>query len=336
MTRKSQGIREVAAEAGVSVTTVSHALSGHGVVSGETRQRVQAAADRLGYAPNRIARALRSSRSNVLAFVGEELATSPSAGPVLAGAQAAAAELGFMIMIVNAQHGVIDGPQVEALLAQQVDATIFVAASHRAIDLPGRLDTGRTVLVGAWDPARGIPAIVPDEVAIGRLATEHLLRAGHRDIVHLTVDDGMPASVGRAEGFCAAMGDAGRHPRVFRVPGPADARAGAAAMRAARAADTAPDAVFAFDDVMAMGVYQEAGALVQSRLSVVGAGDLRPVAESLRPALTSVALPWAEMGRRAVAIAVGMPVPDAVGESIARLPGVLVERASVRSRAATT
>jgi LacI family transcriptional regulator len=333
MVWESPGIRGVAEAAGVSVTTVSHALSGRGQVSGETRLRVQETAARLGYTPNRIARALRSNRTNLLGFISEEIATSPFAGQILVGAQEAAAERGLMLMIVNVMRGTTGAPQIEALLAQQVDAMIFASSSHRMMHTPSKLDPARTVLVDAYDPARKSPAIVPDEIGIGLLATRRLLDAGHRRVVHITVEERVPAVGGRERGYNGAMEEAGHRALVVRVPGPADARAGSAAIRRAIAMENAITAVFAFNDQMAMGVYQEISlnptVSIPWEMSIVGVDDLQLIAAALRPGLTTIALPHAEMGRRAVELAAELPVENPGQAEIIRLPGRLVERGSV-------
>ena len=90
---KRVGIVDVAAAAGVSVTTVSHALNGRGQVNPETRARVERVAAELGYSPNRIATALRNQRSGIIGFVSDEIATTPFAGRILLGAQDASAEV---------------------------------------------------------------------------------------------------------------------------------------------------------------------------------------------------------------------------------------------------
>lgn len=336
MMRQNPGIRDVALAASVSVTTVSHALSGRGHVSAATRLRVAAAAAALGYAPNRIARALRSQKSNLLGFISEEIATTPYAGQILVGAQEAAAELGVMLMIVNVPRGVVDHPQIDALLEQQVDAVIFASSSHRMIHTPRRLDPTRTILLDAFDPHRAIPAVIPDEVSIGFLATRTLLDAGHRCILHISVDEDAPAVGGRERGYIAAMREIGEHPLIMTVPGPADAPAGSHAIRRALASGLDFTAVFAFNDQMAMGVYQEVGSdpaiSIPVALSVIGVDNLTLVAEALRPGLTTVALPHAQMGRRAVELAALLPTDADKLATIVRLPGELVCRDSIERR----
>ena len=94
-------IRDVAAEAGVSVTTVSHVLNhfSGARVSEETRQRVEASAERLGYAANGLARGLRLQRSQTLGLLSDEIATTPHAGRIILGAQETASARGWVLTI---------------------------------------------------------------------------------------------------------------------------------------------------------------------------------------------------------------------------------------------
>lgn len=332
MARKSEGIRAVAEAAGVSVTTVSHALNGRGQVSVATRRKVEEAAARLGYAPNRFAAGLRSARTGLIGLVSEEIATTPYAGSILVGAQEAAAEQGSMVMIVDVVRDCLDSRAIDVLLAQRVDAVIFASSSHRVLAAPDRLDPLRTVLVDAQDPTRRSPSVVPDELAIGLAGTRRLLDAGHREILHVTVDEDVPAVEGRERGFRGAMQEAAGTPHVVRTTGPGDAAAGSIAVRRAIGAGVRFTAVFAFNDQMAMGVYQELAVLgrrVPDDVSVVGVDDLEIVAGALRPGLTTVALPHREMGRRAVELTAVLPAALTAPAETVRLAGRLVERASV-------
>lgn len=331
------GIRDVAAEAGVSITTVSHALSGKGTVSARTRQRVEDAVERLGYAPNPIARAMRTDRRSVLGFVSEEIASTPYAGKIIVGAQAEAAEHGHVLMIVDIAADAFDDPRIDVLVQRQVDAVIFASASNRVVRTPRSLDPARTVLLDAFDPDAPVPSVVPDELDIATTAVRALMDAGHRRIVHLTVQGDGPAVRGRERGYLQAMDEAGLPSRVVRSAGTAgDTAAGYAAATAMLAEGPAPTAVFTFNDQMAMGVYQvaaEHGLHIGRDLSVVGVDDLQLIAAALRPGLTTVALPHEQMGRAAVRRALAQtgalpPVDDPRG-SVERLRGELVVRGSV-------
>jgi LacI family transcriptional regulator len=329
---KRVGIRDVAAAAGVSVTTVSHALNGRGQVNHDTRSRVERVAEELGYHPNRIATALVSRRSGIIGFVSDEIATTPYAGRVLLGAQEAAAEHGRLLVMVDSNGDPdLEQRQIAALRAQQVDAIVYARMYHQVIAVPAALRDLPVVLVDAAAPGADEPSVVPDEIGIGRDATQHLLAAGHRRIVHLTIDDRGPGHDGRIEGYRAAMSDAGLPPALVSVPGPADARAGFDAFQ--RAWRDRPTAVFCFNDEMAFGVYQaarELGVALPAQLSVVGVDDFTPISAQLRPGLTTVALPHYEMGRWSIRAALAL-IDDAEpeGERQLRMSARLIERDSV-------
>ncbi|WP_255447063.1 LacI family DNA-binding transcriptional regulator [Schumannella soli] len=343
MTRREQdamaqrvGIREVARQAGVSVTTVSHALNDRGQVSAATREHVKRIAVELGYAPNRIASALRSQRSRLIGFVSDEIAATPFSGRVITGAQDAASELGLMLMVVDsARDSGLEERQIDTLLAQQVDGVVYARMFHQLADVPATLGAHPTMLVDAVDRAGVQPSIVPDEVQIGRIATEHLIEAGHRRIAHLTLEQQGEARDGREAGFLATMRECGLSGPVIRVPGIGDAVAGRRAATELLRRHPEITAVLCFNDQVAMGVYQvaqAAGLRIPQQLSVVGVDDFWPISEGLDPVLTTVALPHYAMGRLAItrleALISGQP--DASPRE-ARLACELVRRASVAS-----
>ena len=336
---KRVGIHDVARATGVSVTTVSHALNGRGQVSAETRMRVQAAAAELGYSPNRIASALRGQRTGVIGFVSDEIATTPFAGRILLGAQDASAELGTLLMVVNSNGDAeVERAQIGALLAQRVDAIVYATMGHRRTRLPELLAGVPTVLVNTFDPDADVVSVVPDEEGIGYTATRRLLDAGHRSVVHLTIEHPGPAVERRQRGYEKAMAESGSEASVVRVPGRANAAAGREALRRAVADQPELTAVVCFNDLMAMGVYQvaaiELDLRIPDRLSVVGVDNLETVAAQLLPGLTTVALPHYEMGRWGLARAAGLAGDRELPVEQTLLPGPLVERDSVAPAAA--
>ena len=334
---KPVGIEDVARAASVSITTVSHALSGRGQVAIATREKVRRVAAELGYSPNRLASALRGRRSQILGFVSDDIATTPFATRVVLGAQDAAAEHGQLLVVVNSNSDrSIESEQIAALLTAQIDAVVYARMFHQgAIAVPPELTGIPTSLLDTADENGVIRSVVPDEEQIGRLATETLLAAGHTRIAHLTVYGVGRVGVGRQVGYAEAMRAAGLEPVVFTGGDPGDSAAGRSAfasMWEAGALDVT--AVFAFNDPMAMGVYQaaiRAGVSVPDDLSVIGVDDFEPVAAALLPGLTTVSLPHYEMGRWGVETSLrildGTDPGDAPVQT--RLPGTLVTRQSV-------
>lgn len=303
--RRRPSIAAVAAAAGVSATTVSHALSGTRPVRAETRDRVIRAAAELGYTPNRLASGLRLQRTGVIGLASDRIATTAFAGRIVQGAQQAARERDVVVMVVDSEGDAeLEARQLRSLVDHRVDGVLLARMFHQQVPRPEALGATPVVLVdavplGGWN----VPSIAPDEHAIAAFAVEHLLAAGHRRIAFATTVDATPASRGREAGFRAALSAAGLDGSRAPVErGASDAVGGRGAGR--RLLDPAsterPTAVFCFNDQMAMGVYQAAASLgldVPRDCSVLGVDDLDIVAEALVPALTTIALPHRAMGQ---------------------------------------
>jgi LacI family transcriptional regulator len=299
------GLAEVAAEAGVSPSTVSHALNGTRAVRAETLERVVRAAERLGYTHNRAARGRAKRRTAVVGLVIDCIATTPFAGRIIQGAQEAARERGILLMVVDSGGDLeLEEGQLRALADRRVDGILLARSSHQEIERPDGIGDIPVVLIDAV-PAHGwaVPAVAPDERGIAATAVAHLLAAGHQYVAFITAAGDTPATRGRYAGFRSAVEWAGlydTHAVVERAE--PDAAGGRRIGR--RLLDHAPGerptAIFCFNDQMAMGVYQAAEALgleVPRDCSVVGVDDLEIVAAALDPGLTTMALPHREMGR---------------------------------------
>ncbi|MRG60714.1 substrate-binding domain-containing protein [Agromyces sp. CFH 90414] len=296
-------IKQVAAAAGVSITTVSHVLN---EVPGkrihpETRERVLAEAARLGYAPNMLAQSLRTQRSHTIGLIGDEIATTPFAGKIILGAQDVATAHDSVVFVVNTGYErEVENREIDALLRRQVDGILYAAMYHRPVELPAKLAGVPTVLINASCADPAVPWVVPDEAAGGEDAAEALLSAGHRRLAFVNDVDDIPAAFGREEGFrrrAAAWGVPQEDLRV--VAAEADPEGGYQA--AVRLLDEVerPTGIFCFNDRMAMGVYRAAAELdlrVPSDVSIVGFDNQDFIADGLHPGLTTVELPHYDMG----------------------------------------
>ncbi len=301
------GIRDVAKAAGVSVTTVSHALNpaGGSRVKTETRELIRAVAKDLGYAPNRLASGLRNQRSQILGLVSDEITTTPFAGAMIRGAQDAAYERGYVLMVVNSGlDAELENHEIRTLQQHQVDGIVYARMYHQGVTLPKELGTLPIVLLDAATADRSISSVVPDEVAAAETAVEALVRAGHTRIGMLNNVDNIPATHGRLQGYRNALG---RHGLQFQpelvTTGVADTSGGREAALELLQRPGRPTALFCFSDRVAMGAYQAAAALglrIPEDLSIVGTDNLELIAAALWPGLTTVALPHYEMGRWAV------------------------------------
>ncbi|GAB4013854.1 LacI family DNA-binding transcriptional regulator [Nocardioides ultimimeridianus] len=299
-------IKDVAEAAGVSVSTVSLVLNDApgARIGTDTRERVRRAADQLQYRPSSLARSLRMQRSGTLGLVSDEIASTPHAGQIIAGAHEAASNLGLTLILVDTGvERVNETREIESLLQRHVDGILYAAMYHREVEVPRLITDLPVVLVDAASVDGGYPSVVPDEEAGGYAAARELLDAGHRRIGFLTNVDDIPATRGRLAGFRRAHDELGV---------PVDDRLVVAAVSetlpgyvAARELleQRRPTALFCFNDRMAMGAYRaatELGLRIPDDLSIIGYDDQQLISAGLFPALTTVALPHFQMGVRGV------------------------------------
>ena len=309
-------IAAVAAEAGVGVGTVSRVLNGSPSVSEDTRRRVLEAIATLDYQPSAVARALSTGRTHAVAVVAPFF-TQPSVVERLRGVSRALSEARHQLILIDVERpeqrrdvfrsASIRG-RYDALLTVSLAPTDSEARRLEAAGLP-------VVLIDRTHAA--LPTITVDDVTGGRLAAEHLLARGHRDIAFIGDEAqnafGFDSSARRHEGFAAALDEAGvtlSPDRVLlRRHGREPARAAAVELFAR---SERPSAIFATSDIQAIGVLeaaQEAGLRVPEDLSVIGFDDVE-AATYVR--LTTVAQPLRESG----ALGVRMVLRRLEGEQV--------------------
>lgn len=301
------GIREVAKAAGVSVTTVSHALNDATSfrVKAATQQHIREVAKDLGYAPNRLASGLRNQRSQILGLVSDEITTTPFAGALIRGAQDAAYERGYVVMVVNSgMDSELENREITMLQQHQVDGVLYARMYHQSAQVPAQLTGLPIVLLDAVTEDKSISSIVPNEVGAAETAVEALIRAGHTRIGMINNSDDIPATRGRQEGFLNALRRHGlEHDPCTYVIGTAHTQGGRDAAFELLSQKNRPTALFCFNDRVAMGAYQAAtllGLRIPEDVSIIGIDNLEIIADALWPGLTTVALPHYEMGRWAV------------------------------------
>jgi LacI family transcriptional regulator len=330
--------------AGVSPSTVSVVLNDvHGArVADDTRRRVFAAADELGYAPDPLARGLRTRRSNLIGFVSDDIATTPYAGQMVQGAQDAAWKAGLLLVLVNTGGDAgVEQRALGALQQRRVDGIVYATMFHRVLDVPRLRRVLPMVLLDATPSAStpasaGTPFVAPDEVAGAVSAVTELLDHGHRRVGFVSLPSPGPATDGRLRGYTETLAAAGIafDPELVEFDD-SDASGGYHAVGRLLDLPEPPTAVFCFNDEMAMGAYRaaaERGLRIPDDLSVVGYDDHALIASSLSPALTTVALPHYDMGVTAMetllCLTGDLPASDRPLQVFAHCP--LVRRGSVR------
>jgi len=300
-TRRPPVMRDVARLAGVSHQTVSRVLNDSPLVSDEARERVLEAVAQLGYRLHASARALATRRTMHLGVicVGVEQ-YGPSVMLVATAAEARRA--GYITNLHPLES--VDRPAMKAALdtltRDSVDGIIVIAPTDSAAAAVEGLETDVPLVMFEPGIDNGTTKIAIDESLGARLATQHLLDLGHRTVHHVSGPRGWLGTRARIDGWRSALSAAGR-PAPEPVSGDWSSAGGhAAGQRLARDPDVT--AVFAANDQMAIGVIaalSDCGRHVPDDVSVVGFDDLPEVAWS-RPALTTVDLDFAEVGRRCV------------------------------------
>jgi LacI family transcriptional regulator len=303
-------LRDIARDAGVSVTTASRAL--HGVTGGArapsaaTAARVRASAARLGYSRDQLATGLRTRRSRLLGMLVPRL-TDPVLATIYEGVEAAARDAGYRTVVANT----FDDPDEQraraaVMLDHRVDGLIIGDGSDRG-DLLADLDRRGVPFVLVSRRVDGHPAVTGDDVTGGRLVAEHLLERGHERVAVLAGEPYASTGRDRAAGFLERWSAAGRTVPAERVVhGPFDVAGGRWAMQRVLEAGPPPTAVFAVNDftaIGAMGALRDAELRVGRDVALVGYNDVSISAELPVP-LSTVAAPNDEMGRRAVELLV--------------------------------
>lgn len=313
--RSGTTMNDVAAAAGVSQATVSLVLNDAAGTrfSEETRRKVQATAHELGYRTNAHAKVLRDGVAGMIGFVGDFVATAPFAGKIIEGAQARAWEAGLLLLTVNTGGDkALEAASLEAMLSYKVAGVVYAAMYHRVLDVPDVLAEVPAVVLNSRDRSGRFPSIAPQEELGGYTATKRLLDAGHRRIAMINigdVDGELPAAVGRYAGYLRALEEAGLNPDSgLHRTGDGHESGGFDNALALMAGSRPPTAIFCANDRTAWGTYQalaQLGLSIPHDVSLVGFDNQETLAPHLRPGLTTLELPFLEMGRRAVELLLG-------------------------------
>ncbi len=322
-------LKQVAAEAEVSLATASRVLhrSGGREVRGPLAERVQAAAERLGYVSNPHAQALARARSSTVGLIVHDV-TDPYFAAIATGAMHAAHADGVMVMMA----ATFRDPELELdylgrLRAQGARGVLLAGSGSTDATVSGRLaeaiaaftrEGGRVAAIGAR-PDADVDAVVPDNVDGARRARAHLEGLGHRRIGIVSGPDTLLTVRQRLEG----LGDA-----LTTIEADFTREGGYEAAKQLLAEHPDLTALIALNDVMAAGVLaaaKDTGRDVPGDLSVIGFDDL-PFTADLSPALTTVRLPLRHMGERAMALL--MADSDETSPTTEEVPVELVVRAS--------
>lgn len=321
-------INDVARAAGVSVSTVSKVVNQRYDVAPATSKRVMTVVAELGYETSLVASSLRRQRTNVIGVLVAEFESFST--ELLKGISTAAAQTGYELLaysgrVAGASRTGWERRSLSRLAGTLIDGAIIVT--------PTMLMPTTSIPVVAIDPHTGPggpSTIDSDNVGGARVATQHLIDLGHRRIAHIGGRSDLASAQLRESGYRESLAKAGIafDPTLVRDGG-YEATLTAEVAREFLARPDRPSAVFAANDISALGVVKvahELGLRVPEDLSVIGFDDI-PEAASSTPPLTTMAQPLHDLGAQALQMLVELLAGGDVPEHV-QLPAELVVRAS--------
>ena len=322
-------MQQVAAEAGVSVSTVSKVINGRYGVASETFDHVTAVVERLGYEASLVARSLRNSRTNVIGVLVADF--EPFSAEVLKGAADAIRGTGFELVAYSAggrvdEHVGWERRYLSRLMGTLVDGAVLVTPT--VTDVRGE---GPVVAVDPHTGRTSLPTVTADNLQGGRLAVDHLIELGHRRIGMVTGRPDLISARLRERGYRDAHEAAGLpvDEELLRLGAYEPEQARAAARELLRLPDP-PTAIFAANDLSALAVLElaaELGIDVPGALSVVGFDNI-PESALASPPLTTVEQPIRQMGYDAMRMLVTLLGGHDLPVVHAELATTLVRRGS--------
>ena len=316
MVRRKQAvtIKHVAAEAGVSLQTVSRVINNESSVRPEMKMRVQSAIDKLGYVPSIAAQRMSGSRSYIILALNDRDRTIADwrarqgtdwVDQMLLGGMLSCAEHGYRLIIelVDTHNDHVERELAAAIAALQPDGVILTPP-HSDNPLITGLLTLRQIpfaRIGSRSEGDGIALTMDDEGAAAQ-ATRHLLALGHRRIGFIAGPSDYQLSSWRVDGWRAAMAEAGIATDGLLATGDFSYSSGEHAARVLLGMPSRPSAVIVSNDQMALGTIEVARALglsIPEDISLV-CFDNTPLVRFTRPPLTAIDQPVAEITARAV------------------------------------
>jgi LacI family transcriptional regulator len=333
-------LREVALRAGVSIKTVSRIVNGDAAVTAKTREKVQLHLESLRYIPNHAARQMRKGVSSVYGLMTDAVATTPYSVDIVRGAQAALTDRHQTLLIASSDGDPVREVELwEMFRAHRVAGVVYASMFHRSHDVGRNAFRESIVLANCFAVGEDRSSIVPDDEQGGYQQAKYLLERGHRRVGIITLTPDIVATRLRSAGMRRAFQEAGV---AFDESLQQRGRVGPIGQEKSVVYDVAqtmlrqinrPSAIICGNDQVALQVYAAAsnvGLSIPVDVSVIGFDDLQLISESLYPKLTTVALPYFEIGRQAVELMNSAEGQAALQHKMLRVPCPLVERQSCR------
>jgi LacI family transcriptional regulator len=299
-------IKEVAALAGVSVGTVSNVINGYEHVKGAKRNQVLAAIDALGYKPNSIARTLKTKMSKTVGLIVPDI-SNPFYAEIARGTEDALRQFGYNLFLCSKdRNSDREADYADALMDKNVDGIIIIKPTINEKKIRSIGKTSKVILIDTYLPVNGNYAIIniDDEQSAYKM-TEYLYRMGHRTIIYFSGNTDARSDKLRFRGYKGFMKKVNLY-KSDHIIKCGIYRTSESYLRAFELFKNRriPDAIFAANDILALGVIQAAfdsGLTIPGDISVVGCDDIE-ISSYFRPTLTTICRPKYNLGSAAASI----------------------------------
>ncbi|MEY9865465.1 LacI family DNA-binding transcriptional regulator [Peribacillus sp. RS7] len=294
---------DVAKLANVSPATVSRVLRQPDLVSEDTKQKVLQVIEEMNYKPHMIASQFRTKETKIILVVVPDI-TRPFFSEVLRGIEHTAVENGYQVILGDTENDIErEKEYIDLLYKKQADGAVLLTARMNRESLENLSNQFPIVLACEYVDGLDIPTVSIDNVSSARKVTEHLIKLGHTRIAHITGPMNIILSRDRLGGFQQAMKN--HHLKVnqelIQEGGDYSIESGYDQMMKLLSLEKRPEAVFVFNDEMALGAVkaiQDHGLSVPKDIAVVGFDNLK-IASIFHPHITTIDQPKYEIGKKA-------------------------------------
>ncbi|HOA40654.1 MAG TPA: LacI family DNA-binding transcriptional regulator [Halanaerobiales bacterium] len=328
-------IKDIAREAGVSVTTVSRVLNNKVDVSPKTRQKVLDIINKLNYNPNSIARGLVMNKTYTIGLIVPDISNSFFA-EIAKAIEEEIRSYGYSIIFCNTGNDKKrERESINLLKSKQVDGLIGAFSNASKEEIIALNKSGFPVVqIDRLVEDSQVPSVVVDNTVSGYLATEYLIKKGHKRIAHISGSLDTNTGIRRAAGYKKAMLENGLVVEEdLIIEGDFSQESGYQAMMQIMEENKDLTAVFAGNDMMALGAYRaiyDLGLKIPEDISIIGHDDFT-LASLVRPALTTMQQPIYEIGELAARVLIDMLKGRKNKEPLIVVNTRLVERSSVKT-----
>lgn len=327
-------IADVARHAGVTTATVSNVLTGRVAVRDATRQRVLHAIEELGYQPNLVARGLAQGKTMTIAVVVPTI-KNPFFAEVIEEVEQIADQHDYQILLCTTNGSLEQGRRhIERLCNRWVDGFLIMGMATDMNDVLLAEQQKKPIVLSVWDhndQTQVVPIVDIDFRSAGELATQHLITIGHRQIAAIVED---PVQHSRLEGYKIALARAGLpFNSTYVMNGDSSFESGYQAAQNLCNLDQPPTAIFAGNDMMALGAMEALnmrGYRIPTDISIVGVDDIA-LAKHAQPPLTTMSIPKREMARGATELLlrrINEPTKNEVPHTMLVRPNLVIRQST--------